>query len=210
MQKALDAISRWCSKWRIGLSPGKTKVILFSRCPTHKRSLPHLTLSGSHLQIQDEADFLGVTFNSYLTWEPHIRSLVQKAQPRVNLLRAIRGFSSSVTPDLILKLYNSIVRPIFEYSAMVHITAADCHINKLQILQNAALRCALNIPSYISTEILHDASGLDILQVHLIKFAKKRLSSMTITSPIIADVIEDFNQINIRTKHKSPIEFLDP
>ena len=162
MQKALDSISKWCAKWRIGLSAEKTKVVVFTCCPTHKRTPLNLTLSNNLLQPHDEADFLGVRFNSYLTWEPQIRNLINKAQPHINLLRAIRGFSNTVSPQMILDLYNSIVRPIFEYSAIAHITAADCHNSKLQTLQNTIIRCALHIPSYISTETLHDASGFRI------------------------------------------------
>jgi hypothetical protein len=208
MQKALDSISKWCAKWRIGLSAEKTKVVVFTRCPTHKRTPLNLTLSNNLLQTHDEADFLGVRFNSYLTWEPQIRNLINKAQPRINLLRAIRGFSNTVSPQMILDLYKSIVRPIFEYSAIAHITAADCHNSKLQTLQNTIIRCALHIPSYISTETLHDASGLPILHDHLVSFAKKRLDTMKVNSPIISDVIQEFEQINIRTKHKSPLEFI--
>ena len=191
------------------MSAEKTKVLLFTRCPTHKRVPPSLQLSGNHLQISDEADFLGVKFNSSLTWEPQIRSLVCKAQQRVNLLRAIRGFSQSVSPALILKLFASIVRPIFECSAVAHITAADCHKDKMQVLQNSVIRCALHIPSYISVETLHDASGLLPLHEHLVHFAKKRLATMKSNSPIIAGVIEEFERIGVTWKHKSPIEFIN-
>jgi hypothetical protein len=67
MQKALDLISNWCNKWRINLSAEKTKVLLFTRCLTHKRVPPSLQLSGNQLQISDETDFRGVKFNSSMT-----------------------------------------------------------------------------------------------------------------------------------------------
>jgi hypothetical protein len=114
-----------------------------------------------------------------------------------------------VPPALILKLFAAIVRPIFEYSAVAHITAVDCHKDKMQVPQNSVIRSALHIPTCISVETLHDASSLLPLHEHMVHFAKKRLATMKSNSPIIADIIEEFEQIGNTWKHKSPIEFIN-
>ena len=208
VQKALKKLEEWCSKWRVKLSPSKTKVLLFSKCPKAHQTKPPLVLFGEHLSYSDEATFLGVKFNASLTWEPQIRSLIAKAQPRINLLRAMSSFNRTGEVDMLLSLYKAIVRPIFEYSAIAHINAATCHHLKLQRLQNAAIRHILKLPRYLSVDILHDASGLPMLHDHLITFGKKRLSSLKEKSPLIPDVIDQFNRISHITKWKSPLEYL--
>ena len=110
---------------------------------------------------------------------------------------------------MLLQLYKAIVRPIFEYSSIAHVNAANCHQLKLQGLQNAALRNILKVPSYISIESLHDASGLPMLHQHTIDFAKKRLEAMKTTSPLISDVINEFETVAHIAVHKSPLDFIN-
>ena len=145
-----------------------------------------------------------------LHWKesPGLFPLLAKAQPRLNLLRAISGYNTNNDANLLLHLYRAIVRPIFEYSSVAHISAAQCHQLKLQQLQNSAIRCILGIPRYTSTEILHDASGLAKLHQHNIAFAKKRLSSMKTSSPLIQDTLDQFQRVAHISAHKSPLDYI--
>ena len=207
LQNALQQMEKWCKKWKVKLCPSKTNLVLFTKCSKAHAIKPAIYLFGEELTYKNEATFLGVKFNASLTWEPQIRTLVSKAQPRINLLKAMTT-SSNNNIDLLLKLYKAIVRPIFEYSAIAHINAALCHQLKLQALQNSSIRTILKLPSYINTEILHDASGLVKLQDHTIEFAKKRLNSMSTTSPILGEVIEQFKTLSHIQTWKSPLECL--
>ena len=209
VQKSLNVMEKWCTKWRINLCPSKTKVILFTKCYTkHKSLMPTLHLFHEQLTFVEEATFLGVKFNSSLTWEPQVRQLIAKAQPRLNLLRAMAAYSNNSNLNLLLQLYKAIVRPIFEYSSIAHVNAKDCHQNKLQCLQNAAIHSVLKTPSYISIKLLHDASGLPMLHERVINFAKKRLKSMKETSPLIQEIIDQFKSVSHINIWKSPLDFL--
>ena len=128
--------------------------------------------------------------------------------PRLNLIKAMTTTSNSDNIGMLLKLYKAIVRPIFEYSSIAHVNAANCHQMKLQRIQNAAIRCILKLPVYINTNILHDASGLPPLHEHIIQFGKKRLLSMQRRSPIVQEVVEQFELVAHKTTWKSPIEYL--
>ena len=46
LQRDLDKLARWCSKWRIKLNPEKTKVIIFSKSRSAIRAEPALSLYG--------------------------------------------------------------------------------------------------------------------------------------------------------------------
>ena len=208
MQAALKITEDWCSKWRVKLAPSKTTVVLFSKCYKAHEDRPPLFLFNEQLAYTNEATFLGVKFNSSLTWEPQIRALIAKAQPRLNLIKAMTTTSNSDNIGMLLKLYKAIVRPIFEYSSIAHVNAANCHQMKLQRIQNAAIRCILKLPVYINTNILHDASGLPPLHEHIIQFGKKRLLSMQRRSPIVQEVVEQFELVAHKTTWKSPIEYL--
>ena len=208
MQVALKKIENWCKKWRVKLAPSKTNVVVFSKCYKAHDDRPSLFLFNEELSYTDEATFLGVKFNSSLTWEPQIRALLAKALPRLNLIKALSTSQGSDNIEMLLKLYKAIVWPIFEYSSIAHVNAAQCHQIMLQRIQNAAIRSILKLPAYIHTDILHDASGLPQLHQHTIQFGKKRLQTMLRKSPILQEVVNQFNQVSEVTTWKSPLEYL--
>ena len=208
IQSSLHKLEKWCKKWRVKLSPTKTNVILFTRCYKAHVFKPSLFLFGEQLSYVTEATFLGVKFNSSLTWEPQVRQLLAKAQPRLNLIRAMSTLNVSEDVNLLLQLYKAIVRPIFEYSSVACISAATCHQMKIQSIQNAAIRAILKLPRYISTDILHDASGLPKVHQHTITFAKMRITSMRSKSPLIEEVISEHQTVAQNTAHKSPMDLI--
>ena len=100
---------------------------------------------------------------------------------------------------MLLTLYKSTIRSIFEYGSICYINAAETHLEKIQSVQNQALRIVLNMPAYISIKDLHDASSINPIKVHLIDFAKRRFNAMVKCSPIINDSILAYEKVkNIR------------
>ena len=66
--KDLRKLPKWCARWRIKLNPEKTKVIIFARSPLSRKSEPVLKLYGEKLEIYPQVKFLGITFDSRLTF----------------------------------------------------------------------------------------------------------------------------------------------
>ena len=198
IQEELAKLEQWCRKWHVSLHPAKSKLILFSKCPRHKEELPSgptLKLCNEEIYTVNEANFLGLTFDSRLTWEPQTRKMLARAYKRLNLLRSIAALSSNRKPKILLTLYKSTIRSIFEYASVCILTAADCHLRKLQLVQNQALRLILNSPAYVSTHDLHDCSGLHMLKTHLTDFAQKRLTTLKRTSPLIQPTINRYREV---------------
>ena len=88
------------------------------------------------IPISSPAEFLGVTFDQWLSWEPQTAKIVAKAYSRLNLRRIVSGLSRKKNPYLLVKLDKTIILPVYEYCSICIVSAADCHIEKLQVLQN--------------------------------------------------------------------------
>ena len=68
------------------LNASKTKTMIVSRSRTmHPQSTP-LTIYGTVLKESDDLDILGVTFDSKLTFEKHLRSVSREASQRLGIL----------------------------------------------------------------------------------------------------------------------------
>ena len=194
IQSELVKLENWCRKWHVSLHPAKSKLILFSKCPRHKEELPQgpsVQLCNEQIHTVSEADFLGLTFDTRLTWEPQTRKMLTRAYKRLNLIRSIAALSTKPKPYTLLTLYNSTILSIFEYAAICIVTAADCHLLKIQMIQNQSLRLCLNTPAFVSTHDLHDCSGVQMIKDHLTAFALKQLTQMKRLSPIIQPTIQE-------------------
>lgn len=208
IQNSLQLIESWCKKWQITLSPAKTKVLLFSRFPTDKRTSISLRLFNETLSTHNEAMFLGVMFDVRMTWEPETKRLVDKASKRINLLRSISSLCPEPNPDFMTTIFKALVIPVFEYGCIASINAAEVHMKKLQVLQNCAIRICLRLPAYISEPTLHDASGLTPVFLHLSRFALKRLSAISQSSPMVRESIEKYKRVKWNRKHPSPLDVM--
>ena len=75
-------MATWCAKWRIKLNPEKTKVIIFSRSLLARKAELNLTLYGEPLKIYPQVKFLGIIFDSKLTFQKHFEDVLERCNQR--------------------------------------------------------------------------------------------------------------------------------
>ena len=69
------------------LNASKTKTMIVSRSRTMHPQSPPLTIWGTILKESDDLVILGVTFDSKLTFEKHLRLVSRAASQRLGILR---------------------------------------------------------------------------------------------------------------------------
>jgi hypothetical protein len=136
--------------------------------------------------------------------------MTEKANGKLNLLKALSGCTSIKDPTFLLKLYKSLIQSIFKYGCIAYINAADVHQSKLQKIQNSALRSFLALSAFVSQKLLHNASGLTPIYSHLKEFATHRFNKLISTSRVILNPIKEFQKVkNYRSQmHCSPLDIL--
>ena len=114
----------------------KTKTMIVSRSRTMHPQSPLLTVDGTVLKESDDLDILGVTFDSKLTFEKHLRSVSRAASQRLGILRqSWRVFHDKL---LIGRCFSGFVLPVFEYCSAVWCSAADTHLKLLDSIVSGA------------------------------------------------------------------------
>ena len=81
----LGRASEWCDLWRMKLNESKTKTMIVSRSSTMYPQSPPLTIGGTVLTECDDLLILGVTFDSKMTFETHLRSVSRPASQRLGI-----------------------------------------------------------------------------------------------------------------------------
>ena len=94
----------------------------------HPQSHP-LTIDGTVLKESDDLVILGVTFDSKMTFEKHLRSVSRAASQRLGILRKCwRVFHDRA---LLGRCFQCFVMPVLEFCSAVWCSAADTHLKLL-------------------------------------------------------------------------------
>ena len=83
----LGRVSEWRDFWGMILNASKIKTMIVSRSRTMHPQSPPLTTDGTVLKESDDLVILGVTFDSKLTFEKHLRLVSRAASQSLGILR---------------------------------------------------------------------------------------------------------------------------
>ena len=142
LQQVLNNLSKWSSENGFKFSKTKTKCMHF--CQSRKLHLdPELTLDGVQIEVVPEFKFLGLLFDSKLSFIPHINYLSNKCQKALNLLRVVSSMDWGADRKVLLRLYRTLVRSKLDYGCIVYGSARQSYLCKLDSIHNQGLRLAL-------------------------------------------------------------------
>lgn len=109
LQADLDRVANWSKDWLINLNSTKCTVLHIG----NKNPKLTYTLNGTQLQPVKQQTDLGVIITEDLKWENHITTITKKANSFIYLIRKAFG---TLTPEMMLKIYKTYVRPLLEYA----------------------------------------------------------------------------------------------
>lgn len=190
VQRLLTRIEEYCNRWRLKLAPSKCQVIIFQGHREGVLKTP-IRVRGMALPVASEAKFLGVTFDSKLSWRPHFDRIRDQCMRRLNGMRALAG-RGGLNGKVLMTVYKSFVRSVMEYGCAAFVNATNSQLYKLQRVQNAACRIALRANRFTSVTRLHEMAELPMLRTHLelrtMQFLNRGMSSNRILGDLIDNV----------------------
>ena len=131
-------------------------MITFSRSILARKTELSLKLYGETLKTYPQVKFLGITFDSQLSFKKHFEDILDHCNTMYHRLRLLTNKKWGPSQATLIQIYKQCVRPIFEYGSL----SSDYIISKIQWFQNKFIRLALRLPKYICTKLLHDSTGL--------------------------------------------------
>ena len=99
---------------------------------------PPLNIDGTVLKESDDLDMLGVTLDSKLTFEKHLRSVSRTASQRLRLGILRKSWRVFHDKMLIGRCFWGFVLPVLEYCSAVWCSAADTHLKLLDRVVTSA------------------------------------------------------------------------
>ena len=145
IQRKLQYTINRLAKWTLqnGFTISKNKTVAMHFCPD-KKCMDHvLELGGDPIPFVKEAKFLGLIWDTKLTFEPHIKYLKARCQKSLNVLKVLSRTEWGADQTTLLKLYRSLVGSKLDYGCIVYGSASKTALAKLYPVHNQGLRLSL-------------------------------------------------------------------
>ena len=164
LQEDLISVGNWCLSNYMTINTAKSMVMYFgTACKIDRLADPVATLCGQVLPFCHTYPYLGIELDSKLTIKPHINK-VKKSFGNKNI--KLTRLRKCMTKDVSLALYKVMISPSVEYCSFYSGSALKTELDKLQRMQNQALRTCLQARvREISIIALHKQCGAETLSL---------------------------------------------
>lgn len=145
VETRFSMLSTWYKNNGLGLCVEKTNCLVISNCPIDYDK--NISLMSHIIPIKKSIVQLGVILDSKLDFREHIQIVSNKCSSMIFALRKIRHL---LTCEQAKDIYTSIIRPKIEYCSCILQELPDISSNKLELIQNRAIRVICKAPKIFS------------------------------------------------------------
>ena len=156
-QVALHLITAKCEELGLKISAVKSRAMAI-KTPTPAGQL--LSVQGVGLAWTDSYQYLGVWVDRQLSFTQHVTYLRERTQARLNLMRAMTRPSAGATFPVLRLYYLQAVRSLVDYSAPVLVALPRQQQQRLEVVQNTAMRTMLGAPRWCSACVMQSEAHL--------------------------------------------------
>ena len=202
INRELKDISTWLKVNKLSLNVKKTKFMLFHHKQRNIASfIPNLEIEGHSIEQVAEFNFLGLTVDQHMSWEPHVNKIANKISRTIGILCRLKHYLS----PLILKvLYSTLIAPHLNYS----ILCWGFRQSRIFKLQKRAIRTITLSKYNAHTDPLFKTNGLlklpDIFNWCCLKFFYK-LENREVPHYFLGDFLFENISHTYNTRHRGPI-----
>ena len=143
LSSALSTVYRWSQSHRMQFSPSKCCVLQISQ--GNSSTEPHVQMGPHLLKPVSTARYLGVEFDSALTFKDHIEKLIDRKGRLFDIFQRLTHHRSGVHQQYLLRLYKACLLPKIEFASAIWGDASKTNLKKVAYLQHRGLCRSLGI-----------------------------------------------------------------
>ena len=171
LQDDLHSLSQWLLYNRLSINVKKSKVMITGSLPRLRATRePNVSINGIKLDVVNEYLYLGVVIDSGLRFNSHVNTIYDKCASKLGLICKTRKLFDYRTSRL---LYVTTLLPVIDYCNSVYSVASQSELERLQKLQNIAIRVITRQGIRCPVYELHHRAQLDTLATRREKWLLK-------------------------------------
>ena len=146
---------------------------------THEANVtPNVLIKGKKIALEKTPRVLGVILDTMHTFSHHVKSTIDKGKRKVSLLKSLAGTNWGQDQETLLITYKSTCKSTLEYGSHIWSPAiSESNWNKLQLVQNQALRISTGCHMMSDIDHLHQESKILPIKEHCKMTAQQYLAS---------------------------------
>ena len=235
LQDAVPCLEEWLEEWDLTTEISKCRIMAFTN--KHLEREPLIVLNGNRIPFTKEHKSLGLYLDGpYLTWMKHIEYLRTSTASKLDVMKRVCGKKWGASRDMMMSYYNKAILSKIEYGSTAYGSASKTVLQKLNVIQNTALRIAIGafrsspisaleieagqISLLISRKVTNIKTLTSLMRktashpmTKEIEYFDPSLKWSKIRKPFIARALESCNDLNIRIPllwYTTPISPIQP
>ena len=178
IDRCIPKVKAWCLKNGFTIAEGEDKTVAMhfckkQCCPDPVIRLDPTDLDSDPIPFTKEHKFLGLIWDTKLTFKKHALYIKKKCQNALNLLKVLSHTDWGSDTKTLLKLYRALVRSKLDYGSIVFRNAAAEDLKPLDVVHNQGLRLALGAFKSSPIESLYVEANEMPLQERRLELAMK-------------------------------------
>ena len=168
-QRVINKLIQWGSTCGLRFNHSKTVVVLFTR--TNKIFRRHIRIDGNNIPYSSEVKYLGLTLDSKLKWNLHIKEKALACKRFLFMVARITRDAYGPSPKIMRWAYLGVVRPMMSYGALCwgHVAYNDAIDKILRNLNRAGMNTYSNFPRSSPTRTVEIITDTMPLSAHIQK-----------------------------------------
>lgn len=160
-------IEDWCADNKIAINTDKSKLLIIRKHKTRKPINECLSLFNRVIPTTNDADYLGLSLNTRLSWNTHINKVINKTKAAFMAMLPILNNKSKLSLTLKRQLYIQCLRPIMTYACPAWHTINKTQIKKMETTQNKILRYISGAPRYLPNRCLRKDLKISTIEEYI-------------------------------------------
>lgn len=111
-----------------------------------------IKLNGVLLEEVMDYKYLGLKIDNKLSFKVHINTIIKNVAGKISNLNRIKR---CLTQKAMIDVYKAMIVPLFDVGDVFYDSTNQASLNKLQVLQNRAVRIIMKMPSRSNTTEAH-------------------------------------------------------
>ncbi len=138
-------LERWLNKWRLSMSAPKCNYIIFNQSNNTHEEID-IKLYNESIPLVSTIKFLGVTFDSRLSFKDHLIEVSKKCHERLNMIKILSHKYWLLNKETLKIIYMSLIRSVLDYSSFIIPLLNTTSYKRVQAIQNIALKTIYRLP----------------------------------------------------------------
>ena len=133
----LIRLSEWCRSNKLTINPSKSQLLVISPRMNELETDFDVLLNGITVPLSNSVKYLGVTLDSKLTFESHIKILETNLSKAVGIICKLKFV---LRKDAIIKLYYALLYPHLLYGLVIWGSTYPSYLMRISSLQNKVVK----------------------------------------------------------------------